>query len=143
MDKSKEIGMRECAWRASWYPGLPRKLGQYVDRDTLPIGFDTYQTESYKTSAPQADDMGLAVLTLGLTGEAGEVADLVKKYLRHGKSLPTAIIRDELGDVLWYVTMLAFHFGISLSSVAENNIKKLQHRYPDGFVEGGGNRDAS
>ena len=72
---------------------------------------------------------------LGLCGEAGEVADLIKKMIFHGHSYDTSKIRDELGDVLWYVSVLAREFDISLDEVAKYNLSKLESRYPGGFSE--------
>lgn len=72
--------------------------------------------------------------TLGLTGEAGEVADLVKKGVFHGHTDITAEdIAEELGDLLWYVANTASELGFSLEDIAAVNIEKLKARYPDGF----------
>ena len=72
---------------------------------------------------------------LGLTGESGEVADLIKKSLYHGHVLKSDKLANELGDVLWYLTMMAKTFGYSLEDIASANIEKLRKRYPDGFSE--------
>jgi NTP pyrophosphatase (non-canonical NTP hydrolase) len=72
---------------------------------------------------------------LGLSGESGEVADRVKKFVAQGHDLDFEKIRDELGDVLWYVAELARAIGYSLSDVAESNVSKLRARYPEGFSE--------
>lgn len=77
---------------------------------------------------------------LGISGEAGEVAELVKKRVFHGKAPDAEAMKKELGDVLWYVTALAEHCGLSLEEIAVANVDKLKWRYPNGFVEGGGNR---
>lgn len=90
---------------------------------------DEYQRESGRT----AGDTSLAVLALGLCGEAGEVAELVKKHLGHGQPLPRVKLMLELGDVLWYLARVANENGLLLSEVAEANILKLRARYPDGF----------
>jgi NTP pyrophosphatase (non-canonical NTP hydrolase) len=82
----------------------------------------------------------LAKDALGVAGEAGEVADLLKKHLFHGIDLDVSKLRSELGDVLWYVAALARHAGLSLEDVATSNLDKLQARYPDGFKLGGGVR---
>jgi NTP pyrophosphatase (non-canonical NTP hydrolase) len=75
----------------------------------------------------------LSVYALGLTGESGEVADLIKKHVGHGHDLDGTKILLELGDVLWYVAALANVVGWSLEEVAEANVQKLRKRYPDGF----------
>lgn len=75
----------------------------------------------------------LAVLCLGLTGESGEVADLVKKHVGHGHVLDVSVVAKELGDVMWYVATIASALGLDLNTVMETNIDKLKKRYPDGF----------
>lgn len=70
---------------------------------------------------------------LGLTSEAGEVADLVNKRYFFGKPLDLQSLEEELGDTLWYLTALALHHGLSLESIMKVNILKLRDRYPDGF----------
>lgn len=70
---------------------------------------------------------------LGLAGEAGEVADLIKKGIFHQQGLDTDHLRKELGDVLWYLTALCSDLGLSLEEIMQHNIKKLWARYPDGY----------
>lgn len=100
-----------------------------------------YQRAAGRTSsAPWPERERLLVQTLGLCGEAGEVADLVKKDAWHGQPLTDERLCDELGDVLWYLADVARARGIDLELVAARNIAKLERRYPDGFVVGGGVR---
>lgn len=75
--------------------------------------------------------------TLGIVGEAGEVAEKIKKGIRDDVIDETAIIK-ELGDVLFYVTALANYFGHSLDSVMEMNMKKLLERKRKGTIQGSG-----
>lgn len=76
----------------------------------------------------------VAHCALGLTGEAGEVADLVKKsqYLKP-KPLTPESMQNELGDVLWYLTALADKFGLSLEDLIVSNVTKLEARHPDRY----------
>ena len=66
---------------------------------------------------------------LGLAGEAGEVADVVKKSIRDGESRPVRFV-EELGDVLWYLTSLAGQMGFSIEELASLNYQKLHERHP-------------
>jgi len=70
---------------------------------------------------------------LGLAGEAGEVADDIKKSIFHRHGLNKEVLKKELGDVMWYMAALCTKLEINLSDVMEDNIKKLNDRYPDGY----------
>lgn len=70
---------------------------------------------------------------LGLTGESGEVADLIKKWKFQGHSLNFEHIAKELGDVAWYLAVMAWFCGYDLETVLKMNVQKLKNRYPDGF----------
>jgi NTP pyrophosphatase (non-canonical NTP hydrolase) len=70
---------------------------------------------------------------IGLAGEAGEVADLVKKGIFHQHGLDTEKLQKEIGDVLWYAAALCTTLGFDLSKIMEANIEKLKSRYPNGY----------
>jgi NTP pyrophosphatase (non-canonical NTP hydrolase) len=70
---------------------------------------------------------------LGLTGEAGEVADIVKKWLMQGHELDIEHVAKELGDILWYVAETATAIGCDMETIMKMNIEKLKKRYPAGF----------
>jgi len=94
-----------------------------------------YQHDAMRTAASGASDVvDLAVLALGLAGESGEVAELVKKQIGHGHGLTRGQITAKLGDALWYLAVLANAYGVSLSDVAHGNVDKLRARYPGGFT---------
>lgn len=77
----------------------------------------------------------LSNYSMGLAGETGEVVDLLKKIVFHGHKMDLEKLKDELGDVLWYVANLATTLDLNLEDIAEFNIEKLQKRYPRGFSE--------
>ena len=70
---------------------------------------------------------------LGLCGESGEVADLVKKHHFQGHDLDFDHIAKELGDISWYLAVGAYAIGFDLESIFRMNKEKLEARYPDGF----------
>lgn len=70
---------------------------------------------------------------LGLTGEAGEVADTVKKAILHRHGLDMDKMVKEIGDVCWYLAALCTTLDIDLETVMAANIEKLKTRYPEGF----------
>ena len=79
------------------------------------------------------DKGGIINGCLGLCGEAGEFSDMVKKWCFHEAELDEDHAKKELGDVLWYVSLIAESFGWKLSEIMKMNIDKLKKRYPDGF----------
>ena len=116
-----------------------------VQRDVAqPLTLDDYQQSAGKTAVyPRVgpgNGSGIVYTTLGLTGEAGEVANQVKKILRDdfGMLLPErrAKIIDELGDVLWYAALLATELDTSLSKAAQSNLDKLRQRQQDNQLKG-------
>jgi NTP pyrophosphatase (non-canonical NTP hydrolase) len=93
-----------------------------------------YQRDAVKTMSPHnRGEKGLMINALGIAGEGGEVADYIKKVCGHGHPLDKEKIKKELGDVLWYVAVMAQELDISMSEIAEGNIEKLKKRYPEGF----------
>lgn len=93
-----------------------------------------YQELAQRTSNLALEHKGhLLNGVLGLAGEAGECADLVKKhYFQDDRPIHDALI-DELGDVLWYAAETAAAIGVTLEEVARHNVEKLRKRYPEGF----------
>ena len=79
------------------------------------------------------DIAGLLNGVLGLTGEAGEVSDLVKKGIFHEKGIDINHLKKECGDVMWYVAMICDASGFTLDDVMQTNKEKLESRYPEGF----------
>lgn len=76
---------------------------------------------------------GIINASLGLSGEVGELNEIIKKWIFHGSEADREHIKKELGDILWYVALMAHSFGFSLNETALVNIKKLLDRYPEGF----------
>jgi NTP pyrophosphatase (non-canonical NTP hydrolase) len=105
------------------------------------VNFTDYQ-EAAKTTAAYPPEIGLAYVTLGLAGEAGEIANKVKKVYRDkdGKldGATASALVGELGDVLWYCAALATELGVPLEDVASYNITKLAVRAEHGTIHGDG-----
>lgn len=101
------------------------------------MNFDDYQKLAMRTcSLKQFDGLGaLQNAALGLAGEAGEFADVIKKVSFQGHTVDEAHLAEEVGDILWYCALAAEALGVSLDDIAENNIQKLSRRYPNGFEQ--------
>jgi NTP pyrophosphatase (non-canonical NTP hydrolase) len=106
------------------------------------MNFEEYQEKSRMTAKYPNADENYIYPTLGLAGEAGEVAEKIKKILRdkEGKvdDVDREEIKKELGDVLWYLTQLATELKIPLEDVATGNLAKLYDRMERGKLSGDG-----
>ena len=113
-----------------------------VRRWEAAIDINAYQVAARRTAAYPDVGGNPVYPTLGLSGEAGEVADKVKKVLRDRGGVfddPTReAIKLELGDVLWYVAQLASELGYDLEEVATANLDKLASRAARGRIGGSG-----
>lgn len=100
------------------------------------ITLDRYQNLANRSAGAGGEgDRRLMVAALGLAGEAGEFANLVKKMTAHGHPFDPASLKDELGDVLWYLAEAATAAGLDLNEIAQENVDKLLKRYPEGFSQ--------
>lgn len=79
------------------------------------------------------DERSLLNAILGLTGESGECADLLKKNMFHGHVLDFAKMVEELGDIRFYLEQATYAMGVSMKYIEEMNMEKLNKRYPEGF----------
>ena len=106
------------------------------------MDLNDYQKESRKTAIYPHVGSNAIYPTLGLVGEAGEVADKVKKILRDNGGRfdeeSKKAIKYELGDVLWYVSQLSSELGFELEEVANENLQKLKSRRNRGKIQGSG-----
>ena len=92
-----------------------------------------YQLKALRTANTGKKEELLLNGILGLCGETGEVADIVKKWNFQGHELDCAALLDELSDVMWYVAITAHAIGVTLDDVMQHNVDKLYKRYPTGF----------
>lgn len=107
------------------------------------MDFSEYQKLSRETAIYPEAGKNFIYPALGLAGESGEVAEIIKRIIRDKQGLAdeetkTALIK-ELGDVLWYLAQLATEFGLSFEEIAATNIEKLRSRKDRGKLGGKGN----
>ena len=104
---------------------------------TVPLTLDAYQEQAKATAVYPLDKADQYLIT-GLAGEVGELASIFAKHWRGDGNLKFPHAADELGDVLWFVAMLAKERGYDLSDVAQNNLNKLADRAERGKLKGSG-----
>lgn len=107
------------------------------------MNFNDYQQQAITTNLGKSDQLKeLMQQVLGLGDEAGEVLAIFKKWIRDGDAdiskLDTTNVAKELGDILWYIAVVAHDLNISLDSIAEANIEKLRSRKERGVLGGSG-----
>ena len=101
-----------------------------------------YQTAALTTAIYPNQGQNFVYPTLGLVGEAGEVAEKVKKIIRDGDGILTDVDRDnvakELSDVCWYVAVLAYELDYTLAEIMQINLDKLASRAQRNALSGSG-----
>lgn len=104
--------------------------------------FDEYQKLAQTTALYPNQGKNYIYTTLGLVGEAGEIAEKIKKVIRDRDGIideeRRADLEKELGDVLWYLAQLSTELGLSLDAVAAGNIEKLKSRKDRDVIHGDG-----
>jgi len=111
--------------------------GYYKDTTTYKdMTLSSYQRAASST-AIYPTQHAITYPALGLAGEAGEVANKVKKIIRDGK-LDKAALKGEIGDCLWYIAALCRDLNVDLGDIAKANLEKLQDRKARGTLKGSG-----
>lgn len=104
--------------------------------------FSDYQQDAKKTAIYPNVGSNFVYPTLGLVGEAGEIANKVKKIIRDKNNQISNEDRQEigkeLGDVLWYLAQIATELGVSLEKTAQDNLDKLSSRQQRNVLGGNG-----
>lgn len=95
-----------------------------------------YQAEAARTCANiDGGIMDDLHMVLGMQTEAAEIADAYKKTIAYKKELDLVNVKEELGDILWYIANLCNIHGWDLRDIMQTNIDKLKARYPEKFTE--------
>lgn len=71
---------------------------------------------------------------IGMVSEVGEIADTIKRWAFYGQDLNETNIREELGDLMWYIALLCNDRGFDMGEIMQENINKLMERYPSKFT---------
>jgi len=105
--------------------------------------FDEYQKQALTTAVNTYDPLtAKTIWAMGVAGEAGEVVEKWKKIIAYKDGVVSAEDRDdlakELGDVVWYIAVMAHDLGLSLEDVMQRNVEKLKSRQVRGVIKGKG-----
>ena len=116
-------------------------LDDYVSFVDSVTSDNSKRSDAFFDSLDKIEEQGIAperILTasIGMSSEAGEFSDIIKKIVFQGKEVNEETIRHlklELGDVMWYISQACMALNVSLEEVIRMNIEKLEKRYPGGF----------
>ena len=145
LDEAREVAQRltdddfDCEYRVvDTQPEDDTQPDAVRVGDETPLTLDQYQQQG-KATAVYPEDKAREYLVAGLAGEVGEVASLFAKHWRADQEwLDYSEVAAELGDVLWFITMLADEVGYDLTEVAQGNLDKLADRAVRGKLKGNG-----
>lgn len=99
------------------------------------MNINEYQEKARRTKNPAVSGWASAMeAALGIGSEAGEIIGIIDAWQFRGHELNKAALVNEMGDLLWYLCEMCDYAGVQLADVAENNIRKLERRYPQGFT---------
>ena len=122
---------------------LENEVKQWMKERYKDMDVNVYQEKAVAT-AIYPETHKITYPALGMAGEAGEVANKVKKIIRDGKkSLPDdwqQQLASEIGDVLWYCAALARDLDMSLATIMAANLDKLKTRQEQGTLGGSGDK---
>jgi len=107
------------------------------------MNFQEYQDLAKRTDANLGTlRENLIHMSLGMNTEQAELADVLKKNLAYGKDVDYVNLKEELGDIMWYIANFCNHLDWKLEDVCQLNITKLQKRFPNNFTQiAANNRD--
>ena len=88
-----------------------------------------------KSRERAVENFSLLHSCMGICTESGELMDAVKKTIVYGKALDVVNVKEEIGDLFWYIGLLCNSLGLSFEEIWETNIAKLRKRYPQNFTE--------
>ena len=97
--------------------------------------FLQYQSLAKRTEKPLPFKEALQHGMLGVITEAGELGDNIKRHVIYGAPMTIADVAEEIGDVLWYLAVIANACGLDMDNIAEQNITKLRARYPEKYTD--------
>lgn len=105
-----------------------------MDQNNKTLTPNEYQAAAMTTANKTLTPKGMLLnAVLGICGEGGEIADMIKKSEFQGHELDHEKVKKELGDVCWYIALAAEALETDLETILKMNVDKLKKRYPEGF----------
>jgi len=99
------------------------------------MDINTYKVESERTLIDKGHDLNLLHAAMGISTESGELMDAFKRKIFYGKELDVVNVKEEIGDLMWYVAILLRELDLDFEELLQVNIDKLKARYPEKFTE--------
>lgn len=115
------------------YQALAMRTNDKKSTDRLLNKINDLKIGNRGEDTPEIELGGVLNAALGLSGEVGELNDILKKWIFHEKQLDIDHAKKEAGDICWYLAMLCKSFGWNFDEIMQINIDKLKARYPEGF----------
>lgn len=115
------------------YQALAMRTSNKKSTDRLLNKINDLKIGNRGEDTPEIELGGVLNAALGLSGEVGELNDILKKWIFHEKQLDIDHAKKEAGDICWYLAMLCKSFGWNFDEIMQINIDKLKARYPEGF----------
>lgn len=91
--------------------------------------------KTFESKTFNSEEMDMLHAVLGVGSDAGELQDAFKKHLIYGKPLDVKNVREEIGDVMWFLALACRAIGVAMEDVAQDNIIKLMMRYPEKYSD--------
>lgn len=115
------------------YQALAMRTNDKKSTDRLLNKINDLKIGNRGEDTPEIELGGVLNAALGLSGEVGELNDMLKKWIFHEKQLDTEHLKREIGDIYWYLALMCDSFEFNLDEIMQINIDKLKARYPEGF----------
>lgn len=137
IEKAKEIVKERDDYETESYEKtqhITKLRNKIVSLTSKKSETEAYMIAAMRTAGTSSIHDMLMNAALGLTGEAGEFADHIKKYAFQGHGLDKEHLKNELGDIMWYIALACKATGLTFDDIMKANIEKLKKRYPgEGF----------
>lgn len=132
--KNSRVAYKQLTYKEFLNIAAVLSVIKWMDIGERQMEIKEFQNRSTRTiNCDLTTEQVISNMCMGISGETGEVIDIIKKHLYQGHKLNKEHLIEELGDVMFYVANLATLLGIDMQDVLQNNVDKLLKRYPNGF----------